>query len=184
MSKKLYALKELVRIVFCRCRVYGYRLAGGREIDRKCLIGRGVRIERPWTVRLGARCVLQPDVWLNVGADNARLTIGEYTFIGRGTEIEVSESVSIGRGGLIAPGVFITDHNHSLAPDRPMFEQTCAAAPVTIGDDVWVGANCVILPGVTIGHGAVVAAGAVVNREVPDRAIVGGVPARIIGRRE
>lgn len=55
-------------------------------------------------------------------------------------------------------------------------------APVIIGDDVWVGANATILPGVTVGNYSVIAAGAVVNRDVPSGALVGGVPARIIKR--
>lgn len=184
MTRWLYRFGEFRRIVWCRLRVHAYRLLGARGIDSKCLIDRDVRIERPWRVELGSRCVLQPDVWLNVGADEAQLKIGAYTFLGRGVEIEVSSRVVIGRGGLIAPGVFITDHNHSTALGVPMFEQPCVAAPVQIGDDVWIGANAVILPGVTIGAGAVVAAGAVVNCDVAAGAIVGGVPARFIKFRE
>lgn len=184
MARLLYRLREFLRLTFCRLRVHGYRIAGGRGIDKKCLIGKNARIERPWLVELGPRCVLQPDVWLNVGADSARLEIGAYTFLGRGVEIEVSSRVVIGRGSLIAPGVFITDHNHNTALGKPMFEQPCIAAPVMIGDDVWIGANAVILPGVAVGNGAVIAAGAVVNGNVPPNAIVAGVPAKIIKFRE
>ena len=54
------------------------------------------------------------------------------------------------------------------------------AKPVTIGNDVWIGANCTILPGVTIGNNVVVAAGAVVTKDVPDNCVAGGVPAKII----
>jgi acetyltransferase-like isoleucine patch superfamily enzyme len=184
MGKLIYRLKEFIRLMLCRLRVHCYRFSGGSRIHPKCLFDRGVRIERPWNVVMGARCVLQQDVWLNVGGDTAQLSIGEFTFIGRGTEIEVSERVTIGRGGLIAPGVFVTDHNHGMDLDRAMFEQRCIAAPVAIGDDVWIGAHCVILPGVTIGNGAVVTAGAVVNKDVPERAIVGGVPTKLIRYRE
>jgi acetyltransferase-like isoleucine patch superfamily enzyme len=133
---------------------------------------------------MGTRCTLQQDVWLSVGADAARLDIGEYTFIGRGTEIEVSHHVSVGKHVLIAPGVYITDHNHSTRPGPPMFMQPCEAAPVAIGDDVWIGANAVVLPGVSIGSGAVVAAGAVVTSSVAPRAVVAGVPARALRHRE
>lgn len=184
MGRSWYRWTELWRLAMCRLRVHAYRLSGGRSIDGKCLFDRGVRIERPWLARLGPRCVLQQDVWLNLGSDGAQLEIGAYTFIGRGVEIEVSTSVRIGRGVLIAPGVFVTDHNHDTALGKPMFEQPCIATPVLIGDDVWVGANAVILPGVEIGDGAVVAAGAVVHKSVPARAIVGGVPAQLVEYRE
>lgn len=184
LARRLYSIREFFRIAGCRLRVHGYRLAGGYNIDGKCLFGRGVRIERPWRVRIGMRCSLQPGVWLNVGGEQGSLEMGAYTFLGRGVVIESSLGIRIGAGCLIAPGVFITDHNHSLKIGTPMFEQPCVAAPVVIGDDVWIGANAVILPGVTIGDGAVVAAGAVVNRSVPSLAIVGGVPAKTIKYRE
>ena len=176
----LYRLKEIVRIIGCRLRVHACRLAGGHRIDPKCLFDRGVRIDRPWLASLGPRCVLQSDVWLNIVSDSAKLDIGASTFLGRGVEIEVSQRVRIGTGCLIAPGVYITDHDHALDVGVPMFEQPCVAADVEIGDDVWIGANVVILPGVSIGNGAVVGAGAVVTRSVAERAIVAGVPARVI----
>lgn len=183
--KRIYQFKELWRICGARLRVHLYRLQGGKGIHAKCLFGKGVRIERPWTVHMGPRCVLQPMVWLNVGAKDATLSIGDYTFIGRGTEIEVSQSVAIGKHCLIAPNVFITDHNHDTRRHGiPMFERPCVPAPVLIGDDVWIGANSVILPGVTVGDGAVVGAGSVVTKDVPSNAIVGGVPAKFLRERE
>jgi len=184
MHKNIYRFKEFLRISSARLRVHWYRLQGGRRIHPKCLFGKGATIERPWNVEMGPRCVLQPYVWLNVGGNNARLKIGAYTFIGRYVEIEIARSVIIGKGGLIAPGVFVTDHNHGIDKALTIYEQPSVIAPVVIGDNVWIGANCVILPGVTIGDGAVVAAGAVVNRDVPANAIVGGVPARLLKTRD
>lgn len=183
-AKQLYATFEWWRVACCRLRVYLWRLRGGTRIHSKCLIEGGVRIERPWLVALGQRCVLQRDVWLNIGGSEARFELGDYGFVGRGVEIEVSTSVVIGSGALIAPGVFMTDHNHSTSAGAPMFEQPCIASPIRIGDDVWIGANAVILPGVSIGDGAVIAAGAVVSKDVPPRAIVGGVPARVLRFRD
>lgn len=132
---------------------------------------------------MGPRCVLQSDVWLNVEKTFAELHIGEYTFIGRGVEIDVGCKVQIGKNSLIAPGVFITDHNHGIIKDIPMYMQKTINSEVTIGDDVWIAANAVILPGVKIENGAVVGAGAVVKRDVDRDLIVGGVPARRIGER-
>jgi acetyltransferase-like isoleucine patch superfamily enzyme len=179
-----HRLGEFLRICADRARVHRLRLLlGAKGVHPKCLVGKGSRIDRPWQVRLGQRCVLQRDVWLRVGSASAVLEVGELSFLGRGVEIEVIERVSIGRGALIAPDVYITDHNHQTGPGGPMFERPCVSAPVTIGDDVWIGAKCVILSGVNIGSGAVVAAGAVVNRDVPAGAMVGGVPARILKMR-
>lgn len=180
----VHFLREGIRVSAARVRVYAYRLAGGRGIHPKCLFERGVRIDRPWLVRMGERCVIQSDVWLSVGSSSGVLEVGDHTFMGRGVEIEVSLSVRIGRGGLIAPGVYITDHNHQTTLGPPMFERPCNAAAVDIGADVWIGANSIILPGVTIGDGAIVAAGAVVRTNVPAGAIVGGIPARILKYRE
>jgi maltose O-acetyltransferase len=119
-----------------------------------------------------------------VVASNGFLSVGEHTFIGRGVQVEVSLEVNIGAHVLIAPGVFVTDHNHGLRRGVCMDEQPCSAEAVRIGDDVWIGANAVILPGVTIGRGAVIGAGAVVTRDVQAATVVGGVPARLIHKRE
>ncbi len=182
-GQQIQRSRDWLRITGDRLRVLAYRNMGGSGIHGKCLIGSGARIERPYRLEMGERCVLQRRVWLNIGSDSARMTIGAFSFIGCGTEVEVSQEVRIGRGALIAPGVFITDHNHDTTLGRPMFEQPCIAARVIIGDDVWIGANAVVLPGVTIGDGAVVAAGAVVSRDVAARSIVGGVPAKLLRSR-
>lgn len=87
--------------------------------------------------------------------------------------------VHIGDNVLLAPGVLITTVNHAMnAAERR--ENICVAMPVVLGDDVWVGGNATILPGVHIGNNVIVAAGAVVNRDVPDNCLVAGVPARVI----
>lgn len=182
MRRHIYRIKEIARIAFARLRAYWFWLLGVR-MNSKCLLGSGVRIERPWNVTIGTRCVLQPTVWLNVVEESAHLCVGDYTFIGRGTEIEVAKEVTIGKHCLIAPGVFITDHNHDTALEKPMYQQPCIKAPVCIGDDVWIGANTVILPGVEISSGAIVAAGAVVTRDVPRNTIVAGVPAKVVKTR-
>ena len=86
--------------------------------------------------------------------------------------------VTIGDYVMIGPNTLITTVNHPLSPaGRRHLGQ---ARPVAIGRDVWIGGNCTILPGVTIGNNAVIAADAVVTRDVPDNCVVGGVPARKI----
>ncbi len=102
-----------------------------------------------------------------------------------GTKIDIGENVVLRAGGgltigdrvLIAAGAAIVTVGHPIALPRWNKNTT---APVRIGDDVWIGVNAVVLPGVTIGNGAVVAAGAVVTEDVPPFSVVGGVPARVI----
>lgn len=183
IQERLYRAKELIRIVDARLRVYWYR-ALGANIHPKCLLGRRVRLDRPWNIWMGARCVLQDDVWLNAGGTRAQLHIGQYTFIGRSTQISCTREVTIGEGCLIAPNVFIVDATHGVSLGVPMCEQPTVSSPINIGSDVWIGAHAVVLSGVTIGSGAVIGAGSVVTHDVEPCMIVGGVPARAIRRRE
>lgn len=87
--------------------------------------------------------------------------------------------VHIGDYVMIAPNTLITTINHPMNPSGRR-KHLGIAKSVTIGNDVWIGANVTILPGVTIGNNVVVAAGAVVTKDVPDNVLVGGVPARVI----
>jgi carbonic anhydrase/acetyltransferase-like protein (isoleucine patch superfamily) len=89
-----------------------------------------------------------------------------------------------GNGVRIASHASIVGFNHRFEdPDRPIHMQGVETLGITIGDDVWIGANAVVLDGVTIGSSAIVAAGAVVTKDVPPRAIVAGVPARVVRSR-
>ena len=87
--------------------------------------------------------------------------------------------VRIGDFCMIGPNTLITSVGHPLSPAGRR-RKLAKGEPVTIGDNVWIGGNCTILPGVTIGSNVVVAAGAVVTKDVPEGAVVGGVPAKIL----
>lgn len=87
--------------------------------------------------------------------------------------------VNIGEHCMIGPNTLITTVGHPLSPQGRR-EKLAYGKPVTIGDNVWIGGNCVILPGVTIGDNSVIAAGAVVTKNVPDNSVAAGVPARVI----
>ena len=89
--------------------------------------------------------------------------------------------VHIGDYCMIGPNTLITTVGHPLSP-RSRREKKAYSKPVTIGNDVWIGGNCTILPGVTIGNHVIVAAGAVVTKDVPDDCVVAGVPAKIMKR--
>lgn len=87
--------------------------------------------------------------------------------------------VHIGKHVMIGPKSLICTVGHPLTP-KGRRKHLGIASPVTIGDDVWIGGNVTILPGVKIGNNVVIAAGAVVNKDVPDNTLVGGVPAKVI----
>jgi carbonic anhydrase/acetyltransferase-like protein (isoleucine patch superfamily) len=109
------------------------------------------------------------------------LRIGDRCVIGRGSHIVAHQSVVIGDDVWTGPYVYITDQNHGYGdPDMPIGRQLPVNRPVTIGAGSWLGAGAIILPGTRIGRNVVVAAGAVVRGEIPDRCVVAGVPAKIV----
>jgi acetyltransferase-like isoleucine patch superfamily enzyme len=109
------------------------------------------------------------------------LRIGDRCVIGRGSHIIGHHSLDIGDDVYTGPYVYITDQNHGYAdPDLPIGAQWPVNSPVSIGAGSWLGTGAVILPGTIIGRNVVVAAGAVVRGQVPDRCVVAGIPARVI----
>jgi acetyltransferase-like isoleucine patch superfamily enzyme len=89
--------------------------------------------------------------------------------------------VKIGNNVNLAQGITVTALNHNFTDSaKRIDEQGVSTNPVTVGDDIWIGANAVILPGVNIGNHSVVAAGAVVTKDVPAHSLVAGVPAKVI----
>lgn len=105
------------------------------------------------------------------------LTIGKNVFINSGCRFQDQGGINLGDGVLIGHNVVLATLNHGLAQEE---RSNTHPAPIRIGKNVWIGANSTVLPGVTIGENAVVAAGAVVTKDVPENVIVGGVPAKII----
>jgi acetyltransferase-like isoleucine patch superfamily enzyme len=147
--------------------------------------GRGSKIY--WSVRmdtppyrkfsLGRRSVIESYCCINNAVGD--VIIGDYTRIG--IHNTIIGPVTIGSHVNLAQGITVTALNHNFADTTHRIdEQGISTKPVIIGDDVWIGANAVILPGVTIGRHSVVAAGAVVTADVPDNTVVGGVPAKAI----
>ena len=103
--------------------------------------------------------------------------LGKRVFINSGCCFQDQGGIEIGDDALIGQQVVIATLNHDLHPDR---RGSMTPKPVKIGNKVWIGAHATILPGVTIGDGAVIAAGAVVTKNVPPNTVVGGVPAKVI----
>lgn len=127
-------------------------------------------------LNLYAKCKLIAD------KKGATIEIGKNTRI-HGSCIHAFDSIKIGDNCLVAGNVQIFDCNaHDLSFENPAnrINTTGQIKPVVIGDDVWLGTNVVVLPGVTIGAGAVISANSVVNKDIPPRVLAGGNPAQII----
>lgn len=141
----------------------GLRVFFGRKVLKRC--GKKVNIER------GA--IFGPGVSLG---DNS----------GIGIRCELYGDVTIGNNVMMGPEVVVYTSGHRFDRlDIPMMEQgQVDVKPVVIGNDVWIGRRVMIMPGVKIGDGAVIAAGAVVTKNVPDYAVVGGVPAKVLKSRK
>jgi len=139
-------------------------------------------------IEVGDQCMIAELVTLCAGmapghdlGPESVLRLGDRCVIGRGSHIVAHHSIEIGDDVFTGPYVYITDQNHSYADiDVPVGRQWPVNSSVRIGAGTWLGTGAVILPGANIGRNVVVAAGAVVRGAVPDYAVVGGVPARVI----
>ena len=144
------------------------------------------KLMSPHLVCVGNRVQICADAWLNAKDDRGdgqpTLRIGDCTYIGRMVQINAWREVDIAGNVLIGDRVLITDADHYFeSPDMPIISQGDGfKGPVQLREGCWIGAGAVILPGVTIGRNAVVAANAVVARHVPDRSVAGGIPAKIL----
>ena len=107
------------------------------------------------------------------------ITVGKNVFINTSCHFQDQGGITIGDGALIGHNVVLATLNHDLDPAK---RANLHPAPIRIGNDVWIGSNATVLPGVTIGDGAIVAAGAVVTKDVAPLTVVAGVPAREIKR--
>lgn len=130
---------------------------------------------------IGKRVVFYPGVWIEPGR---HLVIEDDVDLAKDVLIISGGGVTIGKRTLIGYGTKILSTNHIIPPiPLPILGSGHKKAPVKIGNDVWIGANAVILSGVTIGDGAIVGAGAVVTKDVSAYSVVGGVPAKLIKKR-
>ncbi|MDX1540759.1 MAG: acyltransferase [Geminicoccaceae bacterium] len=174
---------------------------------RGLILGRSLTLRHPAGIRLGARVTVDDYALLDArGAGAAGLSLAERVIVNRSamlkckagpirigarsiigsnssivslSGVELGEAVLVASNCSISAGAYPTDD-----PSRPMLDQGAySKGPIRIGDDVWIGTGAMILGSVTIGPHAIVAAGAVVTQDVPEAAIVGGIPARVIRSR-
>lgn len=162
LHRLLYRLSSLPRLdAIKRVRGWHYSALLG-DAGTNLRVAQGVRINNPSLV-----------------------SVGDDVYLGDGVQLYAwNERIIIGSNVLIAAGVRIITRKHGFADsEHPISDQGYTNAPVVIKDDVWIGFNAVLLPGVTIGQGSIVGAGAVVTKDVLPYSIVGGVPARLIRKR-
>lgn len=160
-----------------------------------------LKIFKPW-IKTEGFVFLGPKVELTARRGYGRLTIGAWTFIGRGNAIRCHEGnlrigskvvlgatntincyldIEIGDDAILADWIYICDFDHRFDDmETPIRKQGIVKSPVRIGNNVWVGEKVTVLRGVTVGDGAVIASHALVNRDIPENAIAGGVPAKVL----
>lgn len=132
------------------------------ELGEGTVIRDGIRISNPEKVRIGANCNIATGAVIKGGGG---VTLGDFVGLG--------------------PDCKIWSVNHRYQdPDTPWLKQGYERVPVVIEDDVWVGANCFVMPGCTIGRGAIISAGTVLMKSVPAYALVAGNPGRVVGWRK
>lgn len=174
-------------------------------------IGRGARLKNPQYISHEGRLVVEDFAEVQGLAEHG-LNFGSEVSIGRGTQIRPSSyyggeigvglwvgdrssfgagcfigcsgEIRIGSDVMLGPGVKLFSENHEFADsNRTIKSQGVVRSHLTIGDDTWIGSGVTITAGVTVGSGVVVAAGSVVTRDIPDKSVVAGIPAKIVRSR-
>ena len=151
---------------------------------------RNILLQKNSQLSIGAQSIIEGK--LHFDKENSSIHIGNRTFVGGNTILIASNTIKIGDDVLIAWGCTFLDHNSHSTDwserkndvlnwfDRKANWEKIISAPIVIHDKVWIGFNCIILKGVTIGEGAIIAAGSVVTKDVEPYTIVGGNPAQKI----
>lgn len=128
-------------------------------------------------MKIGSFLMMRGPLYLKC-TEEAKMEIGNECFFNNNCSVTAVEKIIIGNQCKFANNLVVIDHDHAIENGHATAK--LISKPVRIGDNVWVGANCTILKGVNIGNGAIIAAGAVVTRDVPEYTIAAGVPARVI----
>ena len=190
-----HARTDLVHRGWDRITLWGAIGPTSKRAQRFGAFGEGSFFAFPWNtlygeryMRIGANTYIGPGVTLSVGIapdqemmSESVLRIGDRCLINKGTAIVAHWGIDIGDDVWTGHNCYITDQNHGYEDlTRPIGGQSMPEKPVRIGTGSWLGHGVVVLPGVTIGEHVTVAAGSVVTKDVPDRCVVAGSPARIV----
>jgi acetyltransferase-like isoleucine patch superfamily enzyme len=177
-----------------------YRWLGQLKCSRSVRIGKHTLI-RPGDlvigknakgrITLGERSICRAQLYSFL--DRGRIEIGDYCFLGQNSKVWALERITIGHRVMISHNCFIVDNlTHPMDPAKrhaqylekiglgEKTELDLKPAPVVIENDVWIGANAILLPGVRVGQGAIIGAGAVATTEIPARVLAVGNPARVV----
>ncbi len=159
---------------------------GGMKIGKGTYFSK-IEVTWPHKVTIGNNCRLEHNIYFHydgIYSAGQSICIGDNVFIGNNTEFNISDKIIIGNNCLIAAGCRFIDHNHGLEKKSLMRNQIAPKQKINLENDVWLGCNVVVLMGVSIGEGVVVAAGSVVTKSIPPYEIWGGVPAKKISERK
>lgn len=171
------ALSRFIVLVNCiKVIIMRLRWKGVINIALRQHIGKGIEIWSYNKGRINIEAYLFTRRNVLLISDGGEINIGEHVFLNQNVSITSRKNITIGDHTTIGNNVVIVDHDHNR--NGSGFIEN----PVNIKDNVWIGANCAILKGVTIGENSVVAAGSVVVSDVPANSVVAGLPARIIKR--
>jgi len=175
-----------------------YALLVARLLRRRFLTPAGRRMVFDGMLFLGSRVTIQIGrrarvrcgrwVWIGHGSKirchEGEVSIGDKTVLGQECTISAYQHVSIGEQCILADRVMLIDFDHNVAEtERPIRAQGIYKRDTRVGSNVWIGHAAQILRGVTVGDNAIIGAGAVVTKDVPANAVVGGVPARVLRMR-
>ncbi|WP_300673940.1 acyltransferase [Desulfoluna sp.] len=142
-----------------------------------------IRILGTGQITLGKRCRLGRECEFTT-EEQGEIILGSNIRINRGVTLTSYAQIRIGTFSIVGEFTSIRDANHGMEMGTPMRLQAHTCAPITIGRDVWIGRGSCILPGVTIGDGAIIGANSVVTKDIPSHTLAAGAPARMIRKRE
>lgn len=187
LQKLIFRLRERGATYFIQSLRKTYWRAQGMQI------GAGVSLPEiivtwPHQVRIGNNCKLDYGIYFKfdgIWQHGPRIIIGDRCFLGALVEFNIRQKITLGVDCLIASGCKFIDHDHDFSSrEMPVNVQADGAEKaIILEEDVWLGVNVVVLKGVKIGRGAIVAAGSIVNKSIPQYEIWAGVPARKVSER-
>jgi len=152
------------------------------EFGPQCRVSWSVQFCGTNRIVFGTNCALRYSAIFSPGSGD--IHFGDDCSVGPFCYLDGHGGLVVGNKVMIGPHVGVYSSNHIFSDvEQPLLNQGLEKLGVTIGDDVWIGSHAVILAGVQIGNGVVVAAGAVVTRDIPARSVVAGVPARVLKTR-